>query len=521
MATAAAAALLDELMGRCRNVGPNEKVSEVKWSDEDVCKYFLVKFCPNELFVNTRADLGPCPKIHDEELRKKFENEKAERPGMRMQYEDEFMKFCQDMIAEVEKKIKKGKDRLALAQSKSSEVDRRLMASNTGDIKSKEERLIFLSEKIEALCNQAEEAGTRGDVEEAQRLTELCEELKEQKEAVLRTSMEATGASPWIQAAELTPQEKLMEVCEICGSFLIVGDAQSRIDDHLLGKQHMGYSRLRVSVEEIISRRKEELVEKEKARARERERRSKDDRHNRKSRDRGADGDKNDKSRHHDSHRRKDRDQASRDRGKDDRHRSSRHRSRSRSRKRSADREQRSDRHRDDRHRKRSSEKERSKPRDNHRSSDDRKSHSSREEWTRLRQPLQLSQVRTCYTSPSIVLFLSVNVACKASFAKVRGIDWSFGIVDAGALNEEYDVFFSKAMRGTCSNEFRILEKPLINWVILENLCKWFASGVDRVPDASLDWILFLLFILAEFRRNVRIRFREIVTALRRNSEIG
>lgn len=31
-----------------------------------------------------------------------------------------------------------------------------------------------------------------------------------------------------------------MEVCEVCGAFLIVGDAQQRIDDHLMGKQHVG-----------------------------------------------------------------------------------------------------------------------------------------------------------------------------------------------------------------------------------------------------------------------------------------
>lgn len=43
-----------------------------------------------------------------------------------------------------------------------------------------------------------------------------------------------------------------MEVCEVCGAFLIVGDAQSRIDDHLMGKQHVGYARLRSSLDEIM-----------------------------------------------------------------------------------------------------------------------------------------------------------------------------------------------------------------------------------------------------------------------------
>lgn len=46
-------------------------------------------------------------------------------------------------------------------------------------------------------------------------------------------------------------QEKQMEVCEVCGAFLIVGDAQSRVDDHLMGKQHMGYAKIKSTVEEL------------------------------------------------------------------------------------------------------------------------------------------------------------------------------------------------------------------------------------------------------------------------------
>ena len=42
-----------------------------------------------------------------------------------------------------------------------------------------------------------------------------------------------------------------MEVCEVCGAFLIVGDAQSRVDDHLQGKQHVGYAKIKSSIEEL------------------------------------------------------------------------------------------------------------------------------------------------------------------------------------------------------------------------------------------------------------------------------
>ncbi|XP_017302201.1 luc7-like protein 3 [Diaphorina citri] len=65
MAKHAAAALLDELMGRHRNAAPHEQNREVRWEDPEFCKYFLVKFCPHDLFVNTRADLGACTKVHD------------------------------------------------------------------------------------------------------------------------------------------------------------------------------------------------------------------------------------------------------------------------------------------------------------------------------------------------------------------------------------------------------------------------------------------------------------------------
>ena len=47
--------LLDELMGPNRN--GDQKIFKKYW-DDDVCKHFLVDFCPHDLFVNTKSDLG-------------------------------------------------------------------------------------------------------------------------------------------------------------------------------------------------------------------------------------------------------------------------------------------------------------------------------------------------------------------------------------------------------------------------------------------------------------------------------
>jgi hypothetical protein len=100
-----------------------------------------------------------------------------------------------------------------------------------------------INDKIAKLVREAEEAGIRGDVDQAQNLMGLCEKLKEDKETLIK-QYESCG----FNFSET--QEKQMEVCETCGAFLIVGDAQSRIDDHLMGKQHIGFSRLRKALEE-------------------------------------------------------------------------------------------------------------------------------------------------------------------------------------------------------------------------------------------------------------------------------
>ena len=45
--------------------------------------------------------------------------------------------------------------------------------------------------------------------------------------------------------------EKRMEVCDVCGSFLVVNDLQIRVDAHVMGKQHRGYATLRQKLREL------------------------------------------------------------------------------------------------------------------------------------------------------------------------------------------------------------------------------------------------------------------------------
>ncbi|XP_030063839.1 luc7-like protein 3 [Microcaecilia unicolor] len=228
-----AAQLLDELMGRDRNLAPDEKRSNVRWDHESVCKYYLCGFCPAELFTNTRSDLGPCEKIHDENLRKQYE--KSSR-FMKVGYERDFLRYLQSLLAEVERRIRRGHARLALSQSQQAS------GQAAGPAGKNEEKIQVLTDKIDGLLQQIEELGSEGKVEEAQGMMKLVEQLKEERELLRSTTSTIES---------FAAQEKQMEVCEVCGAFLIVGDAQSRVDDHLMGKQHMGYAKIKATVEEL------------------------------------------------------------------------------------------------------------------------------------------------------------------------------------------------------------------------------------------------------------------------------
>lgn len=86
---------------------------------------------------------------------------------------------------------------------------------------------------------QAEKLGNEGKVEEAQGVMKLCDQLKKERQQLENLSNDRP---------ENAPQAKQMEVCPICGAFLIVGDAESRQREHLLGKQHMGYAQVCVFI---------------------------------------------------------------------------------------------------------------------------------------------------------------------------------------------------------------------------------------------------------------------------------
>eukprot|EP00058_Branchiostoma_floridae_P013773 XP_002599261.1 hypothetical protein BRAFLDRAFT_200091 [Branchiostoma floridae] len=396
------AQMLDELMGRDRNLAPNEKKEDIHWSDEKVCKHFLCSFCPSELFTNTRSDLGPCDKIHDDGLRDGYR--KSSR-FQRMGYEEDFLRYLQSCMADVERRIRRGHARLALSEQQAQ-------VAGGGGIVKNEEKILMLTDRIDGLLEQVEQLGCEGKVEEAQGVMKLCDQLKEEREQLRQANKSSIDS--------MTAQEKQMEVCETCGAFLIVGDAQSRVDDHLMGKQHMGYAKIKATIEELKAKtvrgvpvdpereekRQKEREDREKELEKEREEREKERERRRKEREEKEKELEKEREREREERRKKrsrsrskgrrsgsgsrrsrSRERSKRSRRSRSKERSGRHRSRSRSKDRERKRERRSrsrDRKRRSRDRSRSRHRSRSHDREGGRSSKD-KDRSSRDKDRRSR----------------------------------------------------------------------------------------------------------------------------------------
>eukprot|EP01102_Stenamoeba_stenopodia_P009430 TRINITY_DN2778_c0_g1_i4.p1 TRINITY_DN2778_c0_g1~~TRINITY_DN2778_c0_g1_i4.p1 ORF type:complete len:327 (-),score=57.16 TRINITY_DN2778_c0_g1_i4:187-1101(-) len=282
-------ALLDELMGKDRNLLPNEKPKRtVHFTDPDVCKHYLVAFCPNDLFINTKSDLGPCTKLHDPVCKDEYQQA---RDRERYRYEEDFLAYLERLISDLDKRIRRGHERLD-HQDDLPEVP--LSEENRLRVEKINEQIVDLLGKIQTL-------GEEGNIDEAEALTRQVESLKNEREDLKKGG----------EARSISQQEKRMKVCDVCGAFLVIGDTDKRTLGHMDGKQHQGYAKIREALEEFKKKRNERRGS---------DRSRDDDRGSRRRRSRSRDRDPLDPR--EDRHRDRDRDY--RDRDRDHRHHDSR-----------------------------------------------------------------------------------------------------------------------------------------------------------------------------------------------------
>lgn len=184
--------------------------------------------------MNTKSDIGPCPcRYHDDNLKEQFE---LRGESYREEYERDFLTFLEGLINDLEKRLKRGKERLEVRPNDPSVTN---VHSTNDEV---EEKRILLDLQVKELLAKIEECGEEGRIREAQELTLQADNLKAELDQ-LRGSVDYENP--------LHKLEKRMEVCTVCGAFLVMNDAPKRVGAHFDGRQHSGWVKLREAVESL------------------------------------------------------------------------------------------------------------------------------------------------------------------------------------------------------------------------------------------------------------------------------
>lgn len=85
--------------------------AQISLTDPKACRSYIVGTCPHDLFTNTKQDIGPCPKVHSENLKTEYEG-MPERERQRMGFEYDYMRDVGKYIEECNRRIDSAQRRL-------------------------------------------------------------------------------------------------------------------------------------------------------------------------------------------------------------------------------------------------------------------------------------------------------------------------------------------------------------------------------------------------------------------------
>ena len=231
---------LDQLMGADRDLPLKERLANKKnFDSSEVCKFFLIGFCPHDLFANTKNDLKECRKRHDVQFKEQF-NKSPDKEMYQIKYEELLMEFLQKLVNDVDEKMRKSLERIE-APLPETELNPEV-----------KKQIMEIDSNINSLNIRANELSKINEIEQVEELMKLVDELNAQKKEIL---------SKYGQKS--TYKEKQMKVCEICGAMQSSQDNEKRLLTHVEGKLHSGYLKIRKYLE-ALKKRKEERKKREK-----------------------------------------------------------------------------------------------------------------------------------------------------------------------------------------------------------------------------------------------------------------
>ena len=229
---------LDNLMGKDRNLPLREQIIKKKhFDDPDVCKFFLIGFCPHELFMHVKSsNIGECHYRHDQQFKIHFESD-PNREYYQTKYEESLISFLESITAEVDLKMKRCLERIE-APLPDQVINKEI-----------QEEIEQLDQQITEKIKQAEHLGEIGMIDDSEKLMKEIEQIK-----VQRNLLTNTKEYPAIY------KDRQMKVCEICGALQSAQDNEKRIQTHKEGKIHSAYLKIRQYLDLLRKKRMERKI---------------------------------------------------------------------------------------------------------------------------------------------------------------------------------------------------------------------------------------------------------------------
>ena len=207
-----------------------------------VCKFFLIGFCPHELFTYVKSSsIGECHYRHDQQFKISFESD-PNREYYQIKYEESLISFLESITSDLDQKIKRCLERIELPPPEQVlNKDAQIEIEN-------------LDKEITEKIKEAEHLGEMGLIDQSEKIMKEIEQIKIQRNLLTNTKEHAA-----------IYKDRQMKVCEICGALQSAIDNEKRIQTHKEGKIHSAYLKIRQYLDLLRKKRMErEIKEAEK-----------------------------------------------------------------------------------------------------------------------------------------------------------------------------------------------------------------------------------------------------------------
>ncbi|KAF2837498.1 LUC7-domain-containing protein [Patellaria atrata CBS 101060] len=223
--------LLEQLMGEQLMSGPGTRAPQLSITDPKVCRSYLVGTCPHDLFTNTKQDIGPCSKVHNEALKNEYETADVDQKK-RWAFEYDYLRDMQKYVDECNRRIDSAQRRLEKTPEEIQQTNSLL------------KQIADLTASIQTQVLEIETLATIGSVNIAYAdffKLKQAKSQKEDRERELKALSDTSGPSG----------HQKLQVCDVCGAYLSRLDNDRRLADHFYGKMHLGYAQMRKTYETL------------------------------------------------------------------------------------------------------------------------------------------------------------------------------------------------------------------------------------------------------------------------------